>query len=66
MTPPYEGLTEDETAALIASSEQRPGEDATDWARRAKAEAEAAAKLAAERRAATEAAGETESVEGAE
>jgi len=66
MTTPYEGLTEDETAALITASAQQPGEDATQWAARTKADAEQAAKLAAERRAAAEAAGETESVEGAE
>lgn len=64
MTTPYEGLTEDETAQLIASSAQQPGEDASSWAARTKADAEKAATLAAERRVAAEAAGETEDVEG--
>lgn len=60
MTTPYEGLTEDETAALIASSAQQPGEDASSWAARTKAEAEKAATLAAERRAAATAGDEVE------
>lgn len=64
MTRPYEGLTDDETAALIASSAQQPGEDASAWAARTRAEAEKAATLAAERRAAAVAGDEVEDVEG--
>lgn len=50
----FDGLTEDEFAALEASSLQQAGEDSTDWAARARREAsDAAAKAAARREAAT-------------
>ena len=49
---PYEGLTEDEFTALAESSTLKPGEDASQWAVRAKEEAAQAQKVAADRRAA--------------
>lgn len=48
----YAGLSEDELAELASESEQLAGEDASKWAARAKGLAEAAAKRAADRRAA--------------
>ena len=51
-THDYTGLTPDELAALVSSSAQHPGEDSTDWAARARLEADKAAAVAAERRAA--------------
>jgi len=55
-TRDYTGLTPDELAHLVSSSAQNPGEDSTDWAARARLDADRAAAVAAERRAAAVAA----------
>lgn len=58
MAPDYdfEGLTEDEFAALEEGSKQQAGEDSTDWAARARREASDANAKAAARREAVSAA----------
>ena len=48
--PSTEGLTEDELATLLASSEARPGESGTEHAARAKRELEEAFAVAEARR----------------
>ena len=55
-TSDFDGLTESELATLLADSEQRTDEDATNWAARARFEAESAKALAKSRREATPAA----------